>query len=93
MGPLRYSRRCRPSLGRPGLGRPGLGRPGLGRPGLGRPGPDRRVLARVMGRASRRWLVAVAGTFLFAILAGWPVLASGPLPAGACRPRQARPSP
>jgi predicted phage tail protein len=47
------------------------------------PGPGRQSLARAMRRASRRWLVAVAGAFLFAILAGWPVLASGPLPASA----------
>lgn len=51
-----------------------------------RPGPGRQVLARAMGRVGRRWLVAVTGAFLAAFLAGWPVLASGPVLAGPAMP-------
>ena len=47
-----------------------------------RPGPGRSALTRVMRRAGRRWLLAVAGTFLAGVLAGWPALAgAGPRPA------------
>src|ERR1700761_3749547 len=42
------------------------------------PGHGGRVVTRVIRRGGRRWVAAMAGTFLAVFLAGWPVLAGAP---------------